>query len=51
MKDLISKWWNREWSSWEIEREYNSWRDFKNYIVLKRVSNDGLIQFKLIDRL
>lgn len=51
MRDLISKWWNREWSSWEIQREYQSSYDFKNYMVLKRVSNDGLIQFKLIHRL
>jgi hypothetical protein len=44
MKDLIKKWWNREWSNWEIdsESEWSSW------IILKRTANDGLIQFKKI---
>jgi hypothetical protein len=48
MRDLISKWWNRKWSNWELDREYFSWHAYNTYIVLKRTSNDGLIQFKEI---
>lgn len=48
MKDLISKWWNRKWGTWEQVQEYFSWSDFNYYIVLKRTSDDGLIQFKKI---
>lgn len=46
MLDKIKKWWNRKWSNWEIEREYFSWANFNYYIVLKSISNDGLIRFK-----
>lgn len=38
----IKTWWNREWSYWEIEY-YGDWK-----IILKRISNDGLIEFKTI---
>lgn len=51
MKDLISKWWNREWSNWEIDSEGQNYYTLANkeyYIVLKRTSNDGLVQFKKI---
>lgn len=51
MRDKIKKWWNREWSIWEKESEFFSWSDFRTYIVLKRTSNDGLIEFKLIHKL
>lgn len=45
MRDYVSKWWNRKWSNWEFE--YKSEWNF--YIVLKRTSNDGLIQYKKIN--
>lgn len=51
MRDKIKKWWNREWSNWEKEPESFNWGNFKTYIVLKRTSNDGLIEFKLIHKL
>lgn len=50
MRDLLLKWWNRTWSNWEQDREYFSWDTYSTYIVLKRVSNDGLIQFKVIKK-
>jgi hypothetical protein len=46
MRDAISKWWNRKWSNWEIDSE----REWNWYIILKRTSNDGLIQFKRIEK-
>jgi hypothetical protein len=46
MRDLISKWWNRKWGIWEQIDEGFSWGCFRSYVVLKRTSNDGLIQFK-----
>jgi len=42
MKDSIKKWWNREWSNWEIDYIVH-WK-----IIIKRTSNDGLIEFKTI---
>jgi hypothetical protein len=42
MKDLIKKWWNREWSNWETYYT-GHWK-----IILKRTSNDGLVEFKII---
>ena len=45
MRDYISKWWNRKWSSWEYEGE----SEWYCYILLKRTSNDGLVQFKRIN--
>ena len=51
MKDLILKWWNREWSNWELDHNGQDYFTLSNknyYIVLKRTSNDGLIQFKKI---
>lgn len=51
MKDRIKKWWNRKWTNWEhydtidtkiIERVIH--RD----LILKRVSNDGLVELKKI---
>jgi len=50
MLDEIKKWWNRKWSNWEIEREYFSWANFTTCIVLKRTSNDGLIEFKEVKK-
>jgi len=53
MIDLIKKWWNRTWSTWEIHSEdkkydVNRSTDWKTITTLKRVSNDGLIQYKII---
>ena len=42
MLDKINKWWNRKWSNWEILKE-----DYK-YATLRRISNDGLIEYKTI---
>ena len=42
MRDFINKWWNRTWSNWEVEY-YGDWK-----IIIKRTSNDGLIEFKTI---
>jgi len=44
MKDYIIKWWRRSWSNWAIDYE-GEWK-----IILKRTSNDGLIEFKTILR-
>ena len=53
MRDLINKWWNRKWSNWEIHRDdflydINRDTDWKKITTLKRISNDGLIQYKTI---
>ena len=47
MIDDIKKWWNRKWSNWEFysKSEWNYW------IILRRTSNDGLIEFKKIKKL
>lgn len=46
MIDSINKWWNRKWSNWEFDSE-SKWN---YYIILRRTSNDGLIQFKQIKK-
>jgi hypothetical protein len=46
MIDDIKKWWNRTWSDWEIE----SRSEWNWYIILRRTSNDGLVQFKKIKK-
>lgn len=47
MIDDLKKWWNRTWSNWEVDGpSYGNW-----YITLKRVSNDGLIQFKKVEKM
>jgi hypothetical protein len=49
MLDTIKKWWNRKWSDWE---PYEIWETYfrdnlsKKHLVLKRTSNDGLIEYK-----
>ena len=51
MLDKIKKWWNRKWSNWELDHESQNYYTLTNkeyYIVLKRVSSDGLVQFKKI---
>ena len=46
MIDDIKKWWNRRWSNWE----FDSTGEWNWYIILRRTSNDGLIQFKKIKK-
>ena len=46
MKDLILKWWNRKWSNWELQ-EVQFWA-FKKYIILRSISDDGLVRYKRI---
>jgi hypothetical protein len=53
MRDKIIKWWNREWSNWEIYKEdykqdINYETNWKMITTLRRTSNDGLIQYKTI---
>lgn len=53
MKDKISKWWNRKWGIWEEYENIYSMLDYgyKDELIavkLKRTSNDGLIEFKII---
>jgi len=47
MIDDIKKWWNRTGRDWEFysKSEWNYW------IILRRTSNDGLIEFKKINKL
>ena len=47
MIDDIKKWWNRNWTNWEFE----SRSEWNWYVILRRTSNDGLIQFKKIKKL
>lgn len=47
----IKKWWNREWSNWreyDVVNTYRSDRLIGKEIILKRTSNDGLCQTKLV---
>lgn len=51
MKDTILKWWNRKWSSWELDsvgQKYYTLSTKGHYIILKRTSNDGLVQYRKI---
>ncbi len=53
MLDKINKWWNRKWSNWEILKEdykydINRQTDWKMITTLRRISNDGLIEYKTI---
>jgi hypothetical protein len=53
MKDKILKWWNRKWGVWEkYENIYSisrfGYKEELIYIKLKRTSDDGLIEFKII---
>ena len=46
MRDNIKKWWNRTWGSWkEVQRIAYADGELR-LIILKRKSNDGLVQFK-----
>ena len=55
MYDKILKWWNRKWSNWELVDENckvfnddSSKRPWQVYDRLKRVSNDGLVEYKKV---
>lgn len=53
MLDKINKWWNRKWSNWEIFKEdykydINRNTDWKRITTLRRISNDGLIEYKSV---
>jgi hypothetical protein len=51
MKDTILKWWNREWSNWELDSQgqtFHTLADKGYYIILKRTSNDGLVEYKKV---
>jgi hypothetical protein len=51
MKDKIKKWWNREWSNWEEFDTTDTYIGSKlkgSNLILKRLSSDGLIEFKKI---
>ena len=48
MKDLIKKWWNREWGKWEHVQYLTYSTGELSGVILKRTSNDGLVQIKKI---
>jgi hypothetical protein len=48
MKDSIKKWWNRKWDNWEHIQDLTYSTGELSGIILKRRSNDGLVQFKKI---
>jgi hypothetical protein len=50
MLDIIKKWWFRKWSDWTIDKEYLKYPaiNMGKTIILRRTSNDGLIQLKTI---
>lgn len=55
MYDKILKWWNRKWSNWELVDENckvfaddQAKRPIEVYDRLKRVSNDGLVEYKKV---
>ena len=48
MKDIIKKWWNRKWGTWEEIQTLTYHTGEISAVILKRISNDGLIQIKKI---
>jgi hypothetical protein len=50
MIDDIKKWWNRKWSNWEHVQDLTYSTGELNAIILKRTSNDGLVQIKKIKK-
>jgi len=48
MKDSIKKWWNRKWGNWEHIQDLTNYSGELSGIILKRTSNDGLVQIKKI---
>lgn len=50
MLNIIKKWWFRKWSNWAVDKEYLKYPalNMGKIIILKRTSNDGLIQLKTI---
>lgn len=53
MWSKIKKWWNREWSNWESLDVINTYNKFGGLIgkneILKRTSNDGLVEYKKLE--
>jgi hypothetical protein len=51
MLDNLKKWWNRKWSNWEhydtIDNNILD-RTIHRDLILRRVSNDGLVELKKI---
>jgi hypothetical protein len=47
MIERLKKWYNRTWSDWVEEPQYRIRQD---YVILRRTSNDGLVQFKRVDK-
>lgn len=56
MKNIIKKWWNREWSNWEFDGDilvYDTDEDkypIRKFARLKSTSNDGLVRYKRIKK-
>jgi hypothetical protein len=48
MKDSIKKWWNRKWSNWEHIQDLTYSTGELSGVILKRTSNDGLVQIKKV---
>lgn len=53
MLDKINKWWNRKWSNWEVlhndyKYDINKNTDWKRITTLRRISTDGLIEYKSV---
>jgi len=50
--DSFKKWLFRTWSDWEPHGNMNTldinYKILHNYLVLKSISNDGLVKFKRI---
>ena len=44
--DKIKKWYNRAWSEWVFD--YDVTWTIPEAIVLKRTSNDGLVEYKRV---
>lgn len=44
--DKFLKWYNRTWSNWEFSHEATFF--IYKYIVYKRVSNDGIVQYRKV---
>jgi len=48
MRDFIKKWWNRKWGNWEHVQDLIYSNGQISGVIIKRTSNDGLVQFKKI---
>jgi len=48
MLDNLKKWYYRTWSNWKFE--YEATWTYPESVILKRTSNDGLIEYKKIKK-